>query len=80
MCTQSFAKRYVQKHGGDKIAKAQLEGGVEDMKPDRYGKLKPKFGLNNFMVGVGLKPKDGAHRASVDVSNTLDLYHALNYL
>ena len=77
MCTQSFAKRYVQKHGGEKIAKAQLDGGVEEMKPDRYGRLKPKFGLNNFMLGVGLKPKDGAHRASVDVSNTLDLYNWL---
>lgn len=75
ICTQSFAKRYIKKHAtGDKIAKAQLDAGVEDMKRDKQGKLKPKFGLNNFMLGVGLKPKDGAHRAEVDVQNTLDLY------
>lgn len=76
MCTQSFGKRYVKKHGGDKIAKAQQDAGI-DIKADKSGKLKPKFGLNNFMVGVGLEPKIGAHSAHVDVENTLTLYHWL---
>jgi DNA polymerase III epsilon subunit-like protein len=76
MCTQSFGKRYVKKHGGDNIAKIQKDAGI-DIKPDKYGKLKPKFGLNNFLVGVGLTPKDGAHQASVDVKNTLSLYQWL---
>ena len=74
MCTQSFARRYVKKHGGDKIALAQMNAGVEGMKRDKRGKLKPKFGLNNLMIGVGLTPKDGAHQAEVDVQNTLDWY------
>lgn len=76
MCTQSFGKRYVKKNAnGEKIAKTQLAAGVDDMKTDKKtGRLKPKFGLNNFMLGVGLKPKDGAHQAEVDVQNTLDLY------
>lgn len=76
MCTQSFAKRYVKKHGGDKLAKAQLDAGV-DIKTDKVGKLKPKFGLNNLLVGVGIKPKLGAHSASVDVQNTLEWYNWL---
>lgn len=76
MCTQSFGKRYVKKHGGDKIAKLQKDAGI-DIKTDKYGKLKPKFGLNNFMIGVGLDPKAGAHQAKVDVQNTLSLYHWL---
>ncbi len=76
MCTQSFGKRYVKKFGGDKIAKAQYDAGI-DIKPDKTGKLKPKFGLNNFMVGVGLEPKIGAHSADIDVKNTLTLYHWL---
>jgi|SRR5690606_10875173 len=73
MCTQSFGKRYVKKHGGEKIAKAQLAAGI-DIKKDKSGKLKPKFGLNNLMIGVGLQPKLGAHQASVDVENTQYLY------
>ncbi len=76
MCTQSFGKRYVKKFGSDKIAKAQADAGI-DLKPDKSGKLKPKFGLNNFMVGVGLEPKIGAHSADVDVKNTLTLYNWL---
>jgi DNA polymerase III epsilon subunit-like protein len=76
MCTQSFGKRYVKKFGGDKIAKAQYDAGI-DVKPDKAGKLKPKFGLNNFMVGIGLTPKIGAHSADIDVKNTLTLYHWL---
>lgn len=78
MCTQSFAKRYVKKHAnGEKIAKAQLDAGVPDMKKDKFGRLKPKFGLNNFMVGIGLEPKLGAHSAKVDVENTLTFYNWL---
>jgi len=76
ICTQSFGKRYVKKHGGDKLAKAQLDAGV-DIKADKLGKLKPKFGLNNLLLGVGLKPKDGAHRAEIDVQNTLEWYNWL---
>jgi DNA polymerase III epsilon subunit-like protein len=78
MCTQSFGKRYVKKNAnGEKIAKAQLAAGVEDMKKDKHGRLKAKFGLNNFMLGVGLDPRAGAHRAEIDVQNTLDLYNWL---
>ena len=78
MCTQSFAKRYVKKHGtADKVALAQQKAGVQDMKMDKFGKLKPKFGLNNFMLGVGLAPKAGAHQAATDVQNTLDFYNWL---
>ena len=74
LCTQSFAKRHVQKHrNGEKIAQAQVDAGVE-IKRDKYGALKPKFGLNNFMLGVGLMPKVGAHSAEVDVQNTIELY------
>jgi DNA polymerase III epsilon subunit-like protein len=62
---------------GEKIAKAQLAAGVEDMKKDKHGRLKAKFGLNNFMLGVGLYPRAGAHRAEIDVQNTLDLYNWL---
>jgi len=78
LCTQSFAKRYVQKHSNsEKIAKAQVDGGTDGIKMDKYGSLKPKFGLNNFMIGVGLQPKIGAHSAEVDVQNTLVLYNWL---
>lgn len=76
-CTQSFAKRHVQKHrNGAKIAEAQVKAGV-DIKKDKSGSLKPKFGLNNFMMGVGLVPKIGAHSAEVDVQNTDVLYNWL---
>jgi DNA polymerase III epsilon subunit-like protein len=75
ICTQSFAKRYVKKHNNsDKVAMAQMEGGVDGIKAAKTGGLKPKFGLNNFMVGVGLTPKVGAHSAEVDVQNTDVLY------
>lgn len=78
ICTQSFAKRYVKKHvNGVKIAEAQVKAGVDGMKADKKGKLKPKFGLNNFMLGVGLVPKAGAHQAEIDVQNTLELYNWL---
>lgn len=74
LCTQSFAKRYIAKHcNGEKIAEAQVKNGVE-IKKDKYGSLKPKFGLNNFMMGIGITPKVGAHSAEVDVQNTLELY------
>lgn len=76
ICTQSFGKRYVKKHGGDKLAQSQLDAGVDIIK-DKFGKLKPKFGLNNLLLGVGLKPKDGAHRAEIDVQNTLVWYNWL---
>lgn len=77
LCTQSFAKRHVKKHNnGEKIAEAQVKCGV-DIKRDKCGALKPKFGLNNFMVGVGLTPKIGAHSAEVDVQNTVELYQWL---
>lgn len=77
LCTQSFAKRHVAKHrNGEKIAQAQVDAGVE-IKRDKYGALKPKFGLNNFMLGIGLTPKIGAHSAEVDVQNTIELYHWL---
>ncbi len=38
MCTQSFGKRYVKKFGGDKIAKAQYDAGI-DIKPDKLENL-----------------------------------------
>jgi DNA polymerase III epsilon subunit-like protein len=77
LCTQSFAKRHVQKYrNGTKIAEQQVKSGVE-IKRDKYGDLKPKFGLNNFMMGIGLTPKVGAHSAEVDVQNTIELYHWL---
>jgi len=79
MCTQSFAKRYIKKHAnGHKIAQAQVSAGVDGIRTDKKtGKLKPKFGLNNFMMGVGLQPKSGAHSADVDVQNTVVLYNWL---
>ena len=78
MCTQSFAKRYIKKNAnGDKIAKAQMNAGVDIKTDKRTGKLRPKFGLNNFMEGVGLTVKDGAHSAEVDVQNTVVLYEWL---
>lgn len=77
LCTQSFAKRYVKKHGGMKVAQAQVSGGVDGIKKDKAGNLKPKFGLDNFMIGVGLNPTAGAHRAEIDVQNTQVLYNWL---
>lgn len=76
ICTESFGKRYVKKHGSEKIAQAQLKAGV-DLKRDKFGQLKPRFGLNNLLLGVGLNPKAGAHRAEIDVQNTLELYNWL---
>ena len=76
MCTLSFGKRYVKKHGGDKLAKAQLDSGI-DIKLDKFGNLKPKFGLNNMLAGLGIIAKDGSHRAEIDVQNTLELYNWL---
>lgn len=76
ICTQSFAKRFVKKHGGTKVAEMQIKNGI-DIKKDRFGNLKPKFGLNNFMMGIGLEPKTGAHNAHVDVLNTEVLYNWL---
>lgn len=74
-CSMAFAKRYVAKHGGEKIAQAQIDAMIDGIKTDKKsGKLKPKFGLNNFMTGVGLPIKTGAHNAEVDVQNTLELY------
>lgn len=74
-CSMAFAKRYVAKHGGEKIAQAQIDALIDGIKTDKKsGKLKPKFGLNNFMTGVGLPIKTGAHNAEVDVQNTLELY------
>jgi DNA polymerase III epsilon subunit-like protein len=78
ICTQSFAKRYIAKNSnGIKIAQAQIDGGVDNIKTDKNGKLKVKFGLNNFMVGVGLPLKSGSHQASVDVQNTKVLFNWL---
>jgi DNA polymerase III epsilon subunit-like protein len=78
ICTQSFSKRYVKKHACEqKIAKAQMDGGVDDIKADKLGRLKPKFGLNNMLVGLGISPIGGAHRAEIDVQNTLILFNWL---
>ena len=74
ICTQSLAHRYVKKHGKTKIAQTQKNAGV-DLKVDKKGMLKPKFGLTNFMLGVGLTPKLGSHQAHVDVQNTLELFN-----
>jgi DNA polymerase III epsilon subunit-like protein len=73
MCTMAFAKAYVKQFGGEKVAKAQLDKGV-NVTQDKFGNLKPKFGLNNFLLGVGLQPKDGAHHAEIDVQNTKVLH------
>jgi DNA polymerase III epsilon subunit-like protein len=60
LCTKTFAQRYAKKTGVQKIAMAQ-------------NKPKAKYGLNIFMEGVGLTPQEGAHSATVDVSNTATL-------
>jgi hypothetical protein len=64
ICTKQLAQRYVKKYGGEKIAQAQSSP-------------KPKFGLNNFLQGVGITPKLGAHRADTDTINTLELFNWL---
>ena len=61
LCTKTFAQRYTKTTASaQKIALAQ-------------NKPKAKFGLTIFMEGVGLKPKEGAHTADVDVLNTATL-------
>jgi DNA polymerase III epsilon subunit-like protein len=76
--TQTFAKRYVAKScNGVKIAQAQLNGGVDGIKKDKSGSLKPKFGLGNLIIGFGIVPDAGSHQAEVDVINTNKLYHWL---
>jgi DNA polymerase III epsilon subunit-like protein len=77
LCTMSLAKRYVAKMGGDKLAQSQIKLGVEGIKKDKNGSLKPKFGLNNLLAGLELKSKNGAHQAEVDVQNTLVLFNWL---
>jgi DNA polymerase III epsilon subunit-like protein len=68
LCTKKFAQAYVKKHStGEKIARAQKNANP----------LKPKFGLNDFLNGIGITPKIGAHSAEVDTQNTLDLFHWL---
>jgi DNA polymerase III epsilon subunit-like protein len=64
LCTKTFAQRYAKKTGPQKIAQAQNQP-------------KAKFGLNMFMGGVGLVPKEGAHSAEVDVKNTATLLQFL---
>jgi DNA polymerase III epsilon subunit-like protein len=64
LCSIEFAKRYVKKYGGEKIALAQ-------------NNQKVKYGLNTFMEGIGLQPKSGAHSASVDTENTVELFNWL---
>jgi DNA polymerase III epsilon subunit-like protein len=68
LCTKKFAQAYVKKHNlQEKVARAQ-----QNANP-----LKPKFGLNDFLNGIGITPKIGAHSAEVDTQNTLDLFHFL---
>jgi DNA polymerase III epsilon subunit-like protein len=66
LCTKQFAQRYVKKNiqHTQKIAQAQNE-------------TKVKYGLNNFMKGVGIPIKLGAHNAGVDAENALDLFNWL---
>lgn len=78
ICTMAFAKRYAELNDGQKIAQAQINAMIDGIKADKKtGRLKPKFGLNNFMTGVGLPLINGAHQAGVDVRNTLVLYRFL---
>ena len=65
LCTKQFAQLYVKKHGtAEKIAATQNE-------------TKVKFGLNNFLIGIGITPKIGAHNAAVDALNTVELVNWL---
>jgi DNA polymerase III epsilon subunit-like protein len=77
--TQALAKRYVAKsYNAVKIAEAQVKGGVDGIKTDKYGALKPKFGLGNLIIGFGIIPDKGAHQAEVDVKNLYKLYKWLS--
>lgn len=77
LCSQSFSKRYVKKHAVEvKIAQAQKDSG-EDIKTDKSGRLKPKFGLTNMLIGLKLPQKLGAHQAAIDVQNTDTLFEFL---
>ena len=71
ICTRSLGQAYAKKFGGQKLALAQ------HIVPNAKGVLKPKFGLNILMEGLGMTPKFGAHSATVDTQNTLDLYNFL---
>jgi DNA polymerase III epsilon subunit-like protein len=65
LCTKQYAQLAVKKHGlAEKIAAAQ-------------GEPKVKFGLNNFLIGIGITPKIGAHSAEIDAINTVDLVNWL---
>jgi DNA polymerase III epsilon subunit-like protein len=70
LCTKALAQKYAKKFGSQKIVEAQLALGL-DIKRTAKGVLKPKFGLNDFMRGIGLTPKFGAHSATVDTENCL---------
>lgn len=64
LCTKKFMKSYVNKVGEDKIKKLQDEAKV-------------KYGQGKCLQGVGLKPRYGAHSASIDCQDCLDLYSFL---
>jgi DNA polymerase III epsilon subunit-like protein len=77
ICTIAFAKRYTKKHNAlNKVGEVQKQNGIEVGK-DKNGTLKPKYGLNNFLTGIGLEIKTGAHNAEVDVINTCELFNWL---
>jgi len=73
LCTKKFMKAYVNKVGEDEVKKKQ--GETE----------KVKYGQGRCLEGVGLKPRFGAHSASIDCQDCLDLYkflmdQGLNYV
>jgi DNA polymerase III epsilon subunit-like protein len=72
LCTKALAQKYAKRFGSDHIAEAQMKLGME-IKRTKNGALKPKYGLNDFMQGIGITPKTGAHSATVDTENTLTL-------
>lgn len=64
LCTKKFMKSYINKYGDTDVKKKQ-------------GEDKVKYGQDRCLEGVGLKPKFGAHSASVDCQNCLTLYKFL---
>lgn len=69
LCTKKFYKNYVKKVGQDKVMALQAE-----VQP---GETKVKYGQDLCLAGAGLKPKVGAHSATVDTQNCMTLWDFL---
>lgn len=64
LCTKKLMSTYVKKYGQAQVMELQKTEKV-------------KYGLDMCLIGLGLKPKFGAHSATIDTQNNLVLYNHL---